>query len=1027
MNIPQFCIRRPAFTIVMSLVISIIGIISYTNLALRWVPNINPPTISIDTEYRGASANLVESQITTPIEGVLAGVNGVETIQSSSRQGSSSITLNFKLGYNMSTAAEDVRTAMERFSDMLPEGAKPPIVSKANSGAEAILYIAFFDKRRSAKDVGDYIEQFIKPRLQSMDGVASVSTYGQRISAMRIWLDPAKMAALNVSVDDIYTVLTQQNVSVPSGSIRGSQRYYSVVTNQTLTSAKQFNDLIIRNNQKQIVRLKDVGEAVVEAANKNSAFRVNGDPAIALGIIPQSTANPLDVSHRVSKELKEIKNTLPTGMEAKIVFNQADFISASLHNVYESLVEAVVLVLMVILLFLASWRAALIPIVTIPICLIGTFSLLYAFGFSINTITLMALVLGIGLVVDDAIVMLENISRYIESGMPPFAAALKGGREIVFPIIAMTITLAAVYTPIAFTSGLLGSVFREFALTLAGTVIISGFVALTLSPMMCSRLLTKHSINNRYANWLTKRFVLLQDQYQQLLLMILKKRKLILILLAIVGLAGYGIYKTLPSELVPAEDMNEVNVFVQAPRDASYAYTDRYTQQVEALVKKIPELKYYFVVAGDWSRTVSYISMTLDPHVKNARSSSDIAEELSAQLKDLPGVRASAFTPPPPLTWASDNHGQSLSLKVLSAGDYRNLHEVMRHVVDVVQKNPMFSYVDHKLKWDGEEFEVNINREKAADMRVPMQNITKTISVLLAGPSVGYFEYGGKQYDIFVQMNEAALANPNIISQLYVRNDDNKMVPLSGLTSIRETSSPEVLPHFDRLRSDTLFANMAPGVTMGAAIEEVQKIARELLPDNMKFEFYGEAREYLESSGKMAFTFLLALVFIYLVLVAQFESFIDPLVILLTVPFAMIGALLTLKLSDNSLNIYSSIGLVTLIGLIAKHGILIVEFANHQRQLGKSIQEAVVEAAKLRLRPILMTTAAMILGAIPLALATGSGAENRHPIGWVIVGGLFLGTFFSLIVVPVAYTLLARFRKVEVLLPPLNQEATETC
>lgn len=1012
MNFSQFCIRRPAFTIVLSLLITIVGIISYTHLPLRWVPDTNLSRISIYTEYPGASSSLVESQITTPIESVLSGVDGIEAIYSNSRQGSSNINIDFKLGHNMSIAIEDVRNALERFNASLPTDANAPTLAKANSDDNATLYLAFFDTHRSAKEVSDYVEQFIMPRLQTVDGVASVLAYGERVSAMRIWLDPAKMAAANVTVDEVDKVLKEQNVSVPSGQIRGAQRFYNVVTNQTLQSATQFNDLIIRDNQNQIVRLKDIGIAVVDAANVDSAFRVRGQPSVALGIMPQSTANPLDVSRNVLKEFSEIKKTLPAGMQADVVFNQADFISASIYHVYESLFEAIILVLLVILLFLASIRAAIIPIITIPICLIGTFTLLYCCGFSVNTITLMALVLGIGLVVDDAIVMLENISRYIEAGMAPFSAALKGSKEIVFPIIAMTITLAAVYAPIAFTSGLLGSVFLEFALTLAGTVIISGFVALTLTPMMCSRLLAKQTKQHRYVQWVTDKLLLLQTVYQQLLSKILSKRAWVILILAIVGVAGYGIFRSLPAELVSAEDMNEVDAYVQAPRNASFAYTDAYVKQVEAMLSKIPEVKSYYGFIGSWSPTSAFLGGILTPRNQRSRSTDDIVNELNKQMQDLAGVEAHAFAPPPPLTWSSGGHGDSIALKLMSASDYKDLHAIAQQFISALQKSAIFMRVDNQLKWDGEEFEVNIDREKAADMHVSMQNITNTISTLLAGRNAGHFEYGGKQYDVMMQMNESALANPNIISQLYVRSDDhNKMVSLSGLVSMKETTSPEMLPHFNRLRADTIFMDLAPGHTMGEGIAKVQEIAKEVLPDNTKFEFYGGAREFLESNGKMAFTFILALLFIYLVLVAQFESFIDPLIILLTVPFAMIGALAALKLTGCTLNIYSNIGLVTLIGLIAKHGILITEFANRQRLAGKSIQESVIEAAKLRLRPILMTTAAMMLGALPLALATGSGAENRQQIGWVIVGGLLLGTFFSLIVVPVAYTYLAKFKK----------------
>lgn len=1008
----EFFIKRPAFTIVLSLVISIIGIMSYQNLQLRWIPNITPPVISIETRYPGASPNLIENQVTTPIENALAGVDGIETLQSSSKEGKSDVMLTFKLGRNINAAVEDVRSALQSVSESLPSDVKTPVIEKMDLNGSPIIYLSFSDKQRSDKEITDYVKQFITPRLQSIDGVATVSTYGEREFAMRIWLDPTRMAAANVTIDDINRALTEQNVQVPSGQIRGVNRFYSVVTNETLQSVTEFNDLIIRSDQDHRIRLKDIGQAVVDAQNTDTAFRSNGKSAIALAISPQSSANPLTVADQVVKEFQQIQKNLPTGMTANIIYNEATFIHASIDNVYESLFEAVAFVLLVIFLFLASWRAAFIPIVTIPICLVSTFSVLYLFGFTLNTITLMAFVLSIGLVVDDAIVMLENIMRYVESGMTPFAAAIKGSREIVFPILAMTLTLAAVYLPIAFTSGILGVVFCEFAMTLAGAVLISGFVALTLSPMMCARLLKKQNKHNHYAEWLSYQFEQGQDAYGKLLEIVLQKKKWILSSLVIVGIAGCLVYWMLPSELAPSEDMAEIGVSIAAPRDASFQFTDTYARQLETIYQHVPEIRAFGSSIGFGSPSRGNQFLILTPKNKRNRTANEIAASLDEQVKSIPGVRVSVFPPSSPLTWFHEGNGSSVVMEVMSSKDYRSIHTVMDQLKAAAQKYPGFSHVDSKLKWDGEQFEIQINREKAAAMKVSMQNITNTISTLLAGRNVGYFNYDGNQYPVIVQMNQSSLANPNIISQLYVRSDNNKMVPISDLVTMHEISSPEVLPHFNRLRDDVLFADLSPGYTIADAVKALQKIAKDNLPDTAKFSFQGQARDYLESSGKTAITFLLALVFIYLVLVAQFESFIDPLVILLTVPFAVIGALLTLKLSGGSLNIYSNIGFVTLIGLIAKHGILITEFANHQRSLGATIQAAVIEAAKLRLRPILMTTAAMVLGALPLALASGPGAESRQQVGWVIVGGLLLGTFFSLIVVPVTYSFLARFKKV---------------
>ncbi|MDR3478757.1 MAG: efflux RND transporter permease subunit [Gammaproteobacteria bacterium] len=1014
MNFTEFFIRRGAFTIVVILIMTIVGLIGYANLPVRWIPNITPPVVSIYTDYAGASASLVESQITTPIEAALSGIEGVESLTSNSSQGMSNITLNFKVGRNMNAAVEDVRSSLANVVGSLPKDVVAPVVSKAQTDGMPILFLAFLDSTRSAKEVSDYVDQFIIPRLQTVDGVATVMTYGRRVSAMRIWLDPNRMASSNVTVDDVNSALMQQNIQVPSGSIRGADRFYNVVTNETLTSASQFNDLIIREDQAQTVRLKNVGEAMIAPANIDTAFRVEGQPAIAVGIIPQSTANPLDVSKHVLAAFAGITKSLPKGMKASVVYNQATFIQSSVHSVYEAVIEAIIFVLLVIYLFLANWRATFIPIITIPVCLITTFALLHFFKFSINTITLMAFVLAIGLVVDDAIVMLENIMRHIEAGTKPFLAAMKGSREMVFPIIAMTLTLAAVYTPIAFTSGILGSIFSEFALTLAGAVIVSGVVALTLTPMMCSRLLVAKQNPGRYGIWFAAHFQQLQLFYRQLLLRLLAKRIQVLVVLCVVGLMGYGIYSSLPSELAPTEDQDEINIFVTAPQDASFQYTDAYVRKLEVIYHHIPEATSYLAAIGGNTPSSSFQLINLKPWYKRFRSAQTIVNDLNLKAAQFAGVMTLATVPPSPLTWFGGGGGQgnNVEMAVMTVGEYKDLHALMQELILAAKKYPVFSRVDNQLKWDRSQFEVTIDREKAADLKVPMANITNTISTLLAGRTTGKFEYNGKQYDILLQMNQSLLANPNIIPGLYVRSDNHNMISLADLTTIHEVTSPGSLPHFERLRSDTLFASLAPGYTIADAIAVLEKVSKQVLPDNVKTVFVGEARNYLEANQKVLMTFFLALCFIYLVLVAQFESFIDPLVILFTVPFAVIGALLMLKLAGGTLNIYSEIGLVTLIGLIAKHGILMTEFANQQQGTGMSVRDAIIEAATLRLRPILMTTAAMILGALPLALAFGAGSETRHQVGWVIVGGLLLGTFFSLIVVPVAYTYLSPLKKI---------------
>lgn len=1010
MNLPGFCIRRPAFTIVISLVMTIIGIIGYMNLPVRWIPNVTPPQVSITTTYPGANARLVERDVTKVIEDMLSGVNGVESITSRSRQNESQIDINFKLGRNMDAAVEDVRSSLERVRGSLPKDVQNPVVLKTDPNNQALLYISFYDKNKSERELSDYIDQFVTPLFETIDGVGSVDVYGKRISAMRVNLDPAKMAAANITVDEVSQLLQEQNASIPSGQIKGFDRYYSVVADTALKNEEQFNELILRDNANQVVRLKDIGEARLAPEDTDSAFRISGKPGIALGILVQSTANPLDVERQVQKTFTELKRTLPAGMQASIIYNQADYIRSSIHSVYESFIEAVLFVWLVILIFLCSFRATLIPIVTIPVCLISTFAILYFLGFSINTITLMAFVLAIGLVVDDAIVMLENISRHMEEGLKPFAAALQGSKEIIFPIIAMTITLAAVYAPIAFTPGLLGVLFREFTFTLAGAVIISGIVALTLSPMMCARILRPANQSNRFVDLQTRIIHQLQQHYQQVLTFLLQRRKWVVGFLFLVAAIGVGTYHFLSSELAPSEDMNSIYVSVSAPRSASFKYTDTYVKQLEALFAKIPDIDSYLSISGGYSPSHAFEIVMLKPRSERQLSTEALIGQLTAQANPISGVKINVFPPQPPLAEvAGDDDGNNIGFVIMTSSDYLKLQATSKKILDIIKQSPHFINTENALRWDAEQFQVSVDRDKAADLKVPIPSITNTLSTLIAGKNIGKMD----DKNILLQMNATALADPNIISELYVRNSDNKMVPLSSLLTINEMTTPEMFSHYSRLRADTIYLTLAPGVKMPAAIKELRSIARDNLPDDMKYTFTGEAKSFLESSGKTLFTFALALVFIYLVLVAQFESFIDPLIILFTVPFAIVGALLTLKLFGGSLNIYSNIGLITLIGLIAKHGILITDFANRLRTSGKTIAEAVTEAAMLRLRPILMTTAAMVLGALPLAFAYGAGAESRQQVGLVVVGGLLFGTFFSLIVVPITYTYLAPFKKLK--------------
>lgn len=1004
---PNFCIRRPAFTIVISLVMTIVGLIGFINLPLRWIPNVTPPQISIYTEYTGASARLIEHDVTKVIEGGLSGISGLETLTSSSHRNNSRISLTFRLGTNMNVAVEDVRTAVERVKGELPKDVEAPIVTKADIDSQPIMYLSFSDSKWSPMELSDYVDKYIVPLIETIDGVGTVKVFGKRVSAMHINLNPAKMAAANVTADEVAQIVRDHSASVPSGLIRGRDRFYSVVTDNALKTRDDFNDLIIRADANKVVHIKDIGQAQFEPEENDTSFRVSGKAAIALGIIPQSTANPLEVEARIQKVFNDVKRTLPTSMQAGIAYNLADYIRASIHSVYESFFEAIFFVWIVIFIFLCSFRASIVPIITIPVCLVSTFALLYVLGFSINTITLMAFVLAIGLVVDDAIVMLENISRHIENGLTPFQAALTGSREIIFPIIAMTLTLVAVYAPIAFTPGLLGVLFREFTFSLAGAVLISGIVALTLSPMMCAKIL-KPTDDSRYREWFTEKMHKLQYAYQTLLMWVVEKRKWVVAALLSVGLAGIVVHQFVPSELTPQEDMGQIYVSVSGPRNASYAYTEYFSKELEPIYKNYADIDEYISIL--FSPSHAFHILNLKPKKDRKLSTDALITELSNKTSHVAGVRINVFPPSPPLAeLAGSDDGGTLGVVLKTAGDYTKLQRASQKILNELKKTPGFLYVDNNLKWDNEQFKLNLDNDRAADLKVPISSITNTVSTMLAGRIVGKTD----DANIILKMRDADLSDPEIIQQMYVRNHSGLMIPLSNIVTLKEMTAPEVFRHNDRLRADNIFARLSPELKLGEAINLIKNIAQSVLPDDIQYSFLGEAKSFLESKGKTIFTFALALIFIYLVLVAQFESFIDPLIILFTVPFALVGAVLTLKVFGGSMNIYSNIGLITLIGLISKHGILITEFANRLRQEGKSIKDAAIQSALLRLRPILMTTAAMVLGAIPLAFAMGPGAESRQQVGLVIAGGMMFGTFFSLIVVPIAYTYLAPFRKLQ--------------
>ncbi|MCC6211896.1 MAG: efflux RND transporter permease subunit, partial [Burkholderiales bacterium] len=867
-------------------------------------------------------------------------------------------------------------------------------------------------ERHPALELSDYADRYVADRLKTLPGVASVIIGGERRYAMRLWIDRDRLAAYGLTPQDVEAGLRRQNVEIPSGRIESAQREFTVLTEADLRTAEQFNAMIIAESRGYPVRLRDVGEARLGALDERSIVRVDGNPAVGLGVVKQSTANTLSVARAVKAEIPRLQAAMPPGMSLGIAFDSSVFIEKSIEAVYHSMAEAVLLVMLVIFVFLRSFRATLIPFVAIPVALIGAVFILYLFGFTINVLTLLGLVLAIGLVVDDAIVVLENCHRHVELGKDPRAASIDGSREIAFAVVAMSLTLTAVFAPVAFVPGNTGRLFAEFALTVAGAVAVSGFVALTLTPMMCSRILQSKEKERHGGLYLAMErfFHGMTEGYRRLLRRLLGMRALVGGVFAAVLAGSVAAYLTLKDELSPLEDRGFFITLVIAPEGASVDYTDRYMREVERLFAQVPEIRSYFTAVApglERPNPVNFgIAFTqLAPWEERSRTTSQITQELGPRMfMDLPGVLAFPVNPP--------SLGQSFRNPpvqfVIQASSYEQLEDLTNKLLARANQIKAIANPDVDLRLNKPQLAVDIDREKAANLGIDVEVIGRTLETLLGGRQVTRFKREGKQYDVIVQLEAKDRNTPADLSSISVRARDGRLVQLSNLVRVRETVGPKELNHFDRQRAAILSANVAPGYTLGEALQELEGAAKEVLGAGARTALDGPSREFRESGAALAFAFALACVFIYLMLAAQFESFVSPLIIMLTVPLAALGALLALKLSGGTLNVYSKVGLIMLIGLITKHGILIVEFANQLRSRGMQKLEAVVEASTLRLRPILMTTGAMVLGSLPLALATGAGAEARQPIGWVIVGGLLLGTLFTLFVVPTSYLLLVR-------------------
>lgn len=1004
MVISEICIKRPVFATVLSLILVLIGLISYERLTVREYPAIDEPVISVRTTYPGASAEVIESQVTKVLEDSISGIEGVELMTSTSRAERSNINVRFQLSRDPDAAAAEVRDKVARVRQRLPDEVDEPVIAKVEADSQPVLYIAVEAGSMSTIEASDYINRYIKPRLSVLPGAAEVRVFGERLPSMRIDIDRDKLAGYGLTVQDIETALRTQNVEIPAGRIESDAREFAIVADTGLQTPEEFGNIILATVSGFPVRLRDVASVALGPADDRVISRFNGRPALNIGLVRQSTANPLDLSAAARDEIAAINENLPAGMRLNLSYDSSTFIEQSIKAVFTTIVEAIVLVVLVILLFLRSLRASLIPIVTIPISLIGACAIMYAVGFSINTLTLLAMVLAIGLVVDDAIVVLENIYRHIENGMPRFEAALLGAREIGFAIVAMTLTLVTVYAPLAFATGRTGRLFIEFALTLAAAVLLSGFVALTLTPMMCSVLLRHEKRHGRFYNAVEQALQKLTAGYRRLLTVALKQRAVVVVVGLLAGGAMVPLFYTLPSELAPTEDRGVIFTRLSAPEGSTVAYTASYLERAESFYDDIPELNAHQAFAGFPTVTDGTSVLRLKPWEERDRSQQEIAESLRPKFATLPGVRAIVSNPP---SLGQSPRSSPIEFVIMSQVPYPELADIVSRFINEISTYPGIRNIDSDLRLNTPELRVLMNRDKMADLQVDVATVGRTLETMLGGRQVTRFKQDGEQYEVIVRVAPGDRTTPGDISNIYVRANNGEMIQLSNLVEVIEAVSPQSLNHFNRLRAAIISAQLSPGYSLGQALEHIQSVADATLPPTVQTDLNGISREFRDSSGSIYLVFMMALAFIYLVLAAQFESWRNPLIIMMSVPLSLAGGLFALWQTGGTLSIYSQIGLITLLGLITKHGILIVEFCDQLRAQGLERTQAIIEASVMRLRPILMTTGAMVLGAVPLALATGAGAESRQQIGWVIVGGMTFGTLMTLFVVPVVYSLVA--------------------
>ena len=998
MNISELSIRRPVLATVLTIIILLFGFIGYSALGVREYPSVDNPIISVSCSYPGANADVIESQITEQLEKNINGIPGIRSLSSVSRQGQSRITVEFELSTDLETAANDVRDKVSRAQRYLPRDCDPPTVSKADADATPILMVTIQSAKRSLLELSEIADLTVKEQLQTISDVSSVEIWGEKRYSMRLWLDPAKMAGYGITPMDIKSALDRENIELPSGSIEGNTTELTIRTMGLMHTTEEFNNLVVRTEAGRIIRLSDVGRAELGPQDMRSYMKMNGVPMVGVVVIPQPGANHIDIADEVYNRMQTMRKDLPADIVTGYGFDNTRFIRASIDEVKQTVYEAFVLVIIIIFLFLRNWRVTLIPCIVIPVSLIGTFFLMYLAGFSINVLSMLAVVLSVGLVVDDAIVMTENIYIRIERGMTPFEAGIDGAKEIFFAVISTSITLIAVFFPIVFMEGTTGRLFREFSLVVSGAVLISTFAALTVTPMLATKLLVRQERKNWFYTRTEPFFVGLNNLYSRTLSAFLHRRWLALPLVAVtLGLIGW-LWSTIPSEMAPLEDRSQITINTTGSEGATYEYMRDYTEDINLLVDSlVPEA---MAVTARVSSGRGNISIALDSLAGRTRSQMEIAEELSAAIRTK--TKARAFVQQQ--STFGGRRGNMPVQYVLQATTIDRLQEVLPEFMKRVYESPVFQMADADLKFSKPEARITINRDKANLMGISTQDIAQTLQYGLNGQRMGYFYMNGKQYEILAEINRQQRNKPADLRSIYLRNDEGTMVQLDNLISLEENVAPPQLYHYNRFLSATISTGLAKGRTIGEGLDEMDRIAREVLPDDFRTALAGDSKEFRESSSSLMFAFLLAIVLIYLILAAQFESFKDPLVIMLTVPLAIAGALVFMWGAGQTMNIFSQIGIIMLIGLVAKNGILIVEFANQKQEAGEPKMQAICDAALQRLRPILMTSASTILGLLPLTVATGEGANGRIAMGVAVVGGMLVSTLLTLYIVPAIYS-----------------------